>query len=190
MNRRDFGYLVGGLAGLVSLISLPACLWSTVYKRINKYVPLALLAFDRIVEILAEHGIPIAPGFTDSVNAVKAALADIQSAILAFEEAHGEQTAIGAIRMALEIAQRTLEDFWRKLNIPDPGLGGTIKALIGTILSTLSGFLEQLPKAPVPAVPHAVANEFGNTPKLRTMAEFRDEFNGVLRRTGESKYAI
>lgn len=170
---------MGGGLVLISLATLPACWLQSVYSSLNKYIPIALLAFDRILDILAEHGVPV-PDLTDAVNAVKAALADIQAAIIAFEQKHGE---VGAIRAALSVAEERIEDFWRKLKLPNPEVAATIRALLGIILSTLAGFEMKLPGAPV-------SRSVWAAPEARSVQKFRRDFNRTLDEHGESKFAI
>lgn len=187
INRREFGHLAGGLAGVISVLSLPACDWLNLYGQISKYVPMAVVAFNTIVQILVEHGIPVG-GLTDAIEHVKAALADIQAAILVWKEAHGDQknTAIAIIRTALTVAQTSLEDFWSKLQLPNP-LAATIKALLDVITSTLAGFKNKLPGA---AAKLPGARNLFAAPQMRSIREFREDFNRVLQDAGESKHAI
>lgn len=174
MNRRRF--MEGGLV-LISLATLPACwLSGGAYRDIENYIPLALLAFDRIIEILMEHNVEIGSG---AIDKVKSSLADIQSAILIWKEAHGEGklTAASVIRTALRLAAQNLNEFWERLQVP-PQLSPVIKSLIDVILSTLSGYETRLPGAPAAA------------PPPRTITEFRRDFNGILQQAGEEKFAI
>lgn len=188
MNRRLFAKSAL-LAGVGSIAAAPACWFENVYGQIREYVPLALLAFDRIIEILAAHNIVLST-LTASINSVKAALADIQSAILEFEHApgHDKDTALGVIRTALGIAQNRLAEFWRTLNLPAGQLSSTIHALINILLSTLAAYEARLP-APsgVAAVPHSA---FHSTLKPRTVKEFRADFNQTLEEYGQGKYRI
>lgn len=180
LNRRQFA-MTAGTVGMVA--TLPACWFSNVYSSLNKYIPIALLAFDRILDILKEHAVPV-EGLTDAVNGVKAALADIQAAIIAYEHAAGDKSsAIAHIRAALEVAEDRIEDFWRKLRLPNPELGATIRALLGIILSTLAGFEMKLPGAPV-------TRSVWAAPEARSVEKFRRDFNRTLDEHGESQFAI
>lgn len=181
MNRRQFAVRMTslGLVGTFTAAAMPACWLQNVYSSLNKYIPFALLAFDRILDILAEHGITVA-GLTEAANAVKAALGDIQAAIVAFEQKHGE---VSAIRAALGVAEDRIEDFWRKLKLPNPEVAATIRALLGIILSTLAGFEMKLPG---PAVTRSV----WAAPEARSVEKFRRDFNRTLEEHGESKFAI
>lgn len=183
MTRRDFTIRVA-LAS--TLGSLSGCVFGDVYKNIEKYVPVALLAFDRITMILMENGVVIS-GLENVINMVKAALADIQTALLEYHDAaaHDKATLIQAISVAMKIATHRLIEFWDKLSIPNQQLALTIKTLLDIIISTLTGFIGQL--SPGTAV---ASQKFLSAPRLRSVKEFRDDFNGILRSHGMSKYAI
>lgn len=183
MTRRDFAICAGIVT---SLASLPACLFSDIYKNISDYVPVALLAFDRIVMILVEHGINVS-GLTEVINRVKAAFADIQTAVLEYHDAHenDKQTFIHMVAVALKIATERLVEFWNDLRIPNQQLAYAVKLLLDIIISTLTGFIQKL----APGTPVAM-QRFMSDPKPRTLKEFRRDFNTALAEQGESKFAI
>lgn len=183
MTRRDFAIRTATLAALATL---PACFFSNIYKTINQYVPVALLAFDRIIAILVEHGVNT-NGLTEAVNRVKAAFADIQTAILEYYDAHehDRETLIRAISIALKIATERLHDFWETLKIPNEQLSRTIKMLIDIMVSTLTGFIGQLsPGTPV------AGQRLLSAPRARSIKEFREDFNRALRERDEGQFAI
>lgn len=185
MKRRAF-LGVAGSGALLASLPATACWWSNVYKNISSYVPVALLAFDRIVAILIEHGVNTT-GLTDVGNAVKAAFADIQTAVLEYHDAHehDKATLMQAISVAMKIASHRLVEFWERLQIPNEHLAHGIKALIDVMVSTLTAFIGQLS----PGTP--VANQkFISEPKLRSIKQFREDFNWVLDHNGLSKYAL
>ena len=183
MNRREFAVTTGALS-LVAV--MPACWMSNIYKTISSYVPVALLAFDRIIAILVEHGINTAP-LTEAVNRVKAALADIQSAVLEFQDAaeQARDTYRVNLAVALKIATARLKEFWELLHISNEHLERTIKLLLDVLISTLTGFIGQL--APGTAV---AGQRFLYPPKVRTIKEFRHDFNAVLKERDEGQFAI
>lgn len=188
MKRRQFAVdlLSKGIIALFALAAMPACWFSNVYKDISSYVPVALLAFDRIVAILVEHGVNTM-GLTDVGNRVKAALADVQTAVLEYRDAaaHDKATMVQAISVALKIATHRLVEFWEMLKIPSPELAKTVKTLLDVIVSTLTAFVGQLsPGTPV------ASQRFLSEPKLRSVKEFREDFNSVLNHNGLSKYAL
>lgn len=186
MTRRRFALAFGALGFLATL---PACFLSSVYRDLNRYIPVALLAFGRILDILGEHGVTLGPDLTGAVLRVKASLADIQAALLAWQESHGP-TTVQWIRGALILAISCLSDFWQRLN-PLPGqLGATVHALLQILISTLTAFEAELPGAGAPAAgsPHAFG--YLAAPQLRTVKQFREDFNRVLLESKESKFAI
>lgn len=183
MNRREFAATTGALS-LVAV--MPACWMSNIYKTISSYVPVALLAFDRVISILVEHGVDTTR-LTEAVNRVKAALADILTAVVEYHDAaeQAKETMIHAIAVALKIACERLVEFWELLKIPNEQLARTIKMLIDIMVSTLTGFIGQL----APGTPVA-GQRFVSAPRVRTLKEFREDFNAVLRERDEGQFAI
>lgn len=183
MTRRKFA---SSLVVMLALISTACPIFSNIYKSMTQYIPLALLAFDRIIAILIEHNI-VVTGLVDAIDAAKAALADILSAVREFEDAHGNEkpTKIEAIRTALKIAHTRLELFWDRLQIPNQQLAITVKALLSIILSTLAGFEAQLRPGDTSRGKTIFA-----VPKARSIREFREDFNAVLREHDEIQFAI
>lgn len=184
MNRREFAVTTGALSVLATL---PACWLSNVYKNISQYIPYAMLAFDRILSILEEHGINTA-GMRDVIDRIKSAFADIQTAVLEYRDAHEADKAskLQAIQTALKIASRRLMDFWEMLRIPNEQVARTIKMLLDIIISTIEGFISRLPQ-PQGQEPQQKA---GPVAHERSLKEFREDFNRVLRDRGEAKFAI
>lgn len=184
MTRRDFAIRLASLGGLLAV--MPSCfLSSNIYKNLEHYVPTALLAFDRIIEILVEHGIDVSH-LVNQINQVKACLADIQTAILAWKSGRENQkpTLAEAVRTTLRLAASALDIFWGSLRLP-PQLASTIKPLFDILVSTLMAFeLIGANRGP------GSKTFLGTEPKLRTIREFREEFNGVLSEHNESRFAI
>jgi hypothetical protein len=182
MNRRSFMLAIA----LATAAATPACEWTSIIDRIRSYVGISLLAFDRIIEILTANGIALAPGLTAIVNAVKAAIADILTAVEEYRAAaaHDKATMIAALKTALTVASARLMEFWAMLRIPNPQLAQTIKALIDVIISTLEGFKAQLPGQPL------APQRFLGNPRPRTVKEFKNDFNAILTRAGDTRYAI
>lgn len=187
MNRREFAITAGTVGALASL---PACFLNDVYKTIAQYIPFALLAFDRVVSILAEHGVNTS-GLTEAIDRVKAALANIQIAVLEYRDALAAEKAakLAAIRTALEIASRRLREFWEMLRIPNEQVAQTVKMLLDIIISTIEGFIMRLP-AQMPGPLRPPEPKYGPVPQERSIKEFRHDFNRVLRARGESQFVI
>ena len=170
--------------------TMTACPLSNVYDSITKYVPVGLLAFDRVLQIVGEAGVDTAP-LMNVVNSVKASLADIQSAVLEYKDASADRkdTLVAIIRTALAVAEGRIQEFWGNLTLP-PKTGTIVKQLLGVILATLSGFREQLPGYQGNPGPMVAANHIQVVPKPRSIDQFRQDFNQILRDNGEAKYAL
>lgn len=184
MNRRQFAI---GTGALTLLAMLPACWFANVYRMIAEYIPYALLAFERIISILEEHGISTA-GLREIIDRVKAALSNIQTAVLEYKDAvQAEKAAkLEAIRNALRVASQRLTEFWDALRISNEQVRRTVKMLLDIIISTIEGFITRLPQ-PIGQVPQQRA---GPVAQERSLKEFRQDFNRVLRDRGEAKFAI
>ena len=187
LSRRSFFWTSTAFG---AMCTMTACPLSNVYDSINKYIPVGLLAFDRVLQIIGEAGVDTAPLLNVS-NAVKASLADIQSAILEYRDASADRkdTLVAIIRTALSIAEGRIQDLWSNLTLP-PATGKVVKQLLGIIISTLAGFREQLPGYQGNPGPMTAANHIQIEAKVRTIAEFREEFDSVLALAGETKFAI
>jgi len=202
MNRRAFISNIGKTAVVLGLSSMVGCSFSNVYANILKYIPVGLSAFNAIVAILSGAGI-IPPGgsvvIAVAINLVKAAFADLQTAITQWQNAPAASKAglLGAITTALTIVEADLQNFWASLNIPDGTLASLIEGLLGVIVSTLMAFSSQLPPAtPSPALTAALEKRkslrrtITVTPKMRTVKEFKVEFNAKLNEAGYTQNAI
>lgn len=188
VTRRNLMKSLGVLA-LTSL--LPAC-FSNLYESIQKYVPVAILAFDVILEILAANGVAIASTLAPVVNAVKVALAEIAAAVAEYQHATGDgkPSAAKKVAEALRIAQNRLDEFWERLNLSSHELKETIRALLGIIISTLEGYYNRLPEAARSPVPVGPAVGLTVIPEARTLSQFRRDFNQALKDHNQQKYAI
>lgn len=199
-SRRAFAKLCSGF-GLTALVSsLAACTFSSVYADILAYVPAALSAFSVILSILSGAGVSIAPAVALIVNAVKAALADLQTAVTLWNDAPaaGKATLLGKISTALLVAEETLQEFWTNLDIPDSGLAATISGLLQIILETLMGFQSAIPAAPTVTTESALAihrreslrNVVTYTPTRRSLKQFKQVYNAYLVTKGFPQFSI
>lgn len=193
MNRRKFLSLSGAFLMLGSVASTVSCITKGIYQQILQYVGLGLQAFQSILDILAGAGVvnPLTAGGIDALIAlVKAAFADLQTAVNQYDSAPADQknSFVQKISTALAILQNRLGEFWTNLKIPDQKLALTIQGLIGVIISTIMGFATQLPQpATAPKAPPAGIKA---TPKRLTPSQFKEEFNSILDANGLSQHRI
>lgn len=187
MGRRRFLTLLGSLG---SLALLPACpIMNDIYQRVRNFVMAALLAFDRVTQILSENGIPVDP---DMVNRVKASLSDILAAVEELKDATGDAKATlrKALAATLAIARNQLNRFWQTIagKISDPNLSSVIKGLIDLLMSTLLGYQGELD------LPQSIrggpVKGITGPPMARDIDKFRKDFNEILREHGMSRYGI
>ena len=201
MNRRTFATRIGqGLAALslAPLLTTTACSFSSVYAEMLKYVPLGLSAVASVVAILTGNGIAISPTVNSALTLIKAAFADLQTAIQQYQDAsQGQKSSlIGQIAEGLTVAEANIQQFWNDLSIPDPKLSALIEGLLGVVTTTLMGFASQLPQAQtVPAAQArtmraALAKHLPDSPVKRTPRKFRSDFNATLSMGGEGTHAI
>jgi hypothetical protein len=195
LTRRGFSKLLG-IAALASTVTFEAaCDWASVWTNIEKYVPVGLSAFASILSILAGGGVPIAPAISLAVSLVNTGFADLKAFVTGYQQAPAadKQTALGKISTALATLEANLQKFWSDLTIPDPKLEALVQGLLGVITTTLLGFGTQLPApAPTPAIAAraTLAKRTGGTPKKRSVAEFKKEFNGILAANGLKQHSI
>lgn len=197
-TRRAFVKYAGMFAGLLSLsgttVLLTAC--GNIYATILAYTTAGITAFQSIVDLLAGAGvIPVGTGAALDliVVAVKAAFADIQAAVAAYDAAPASQklTLGGRVSVAIQVAEAQIQTFWNDLKIPDAKLASLVQGLLGIILSTLAAFLPQLPK---PAGQNAkvlmaasLSNRVSYAPQKRTVGQFKHDFNEVMVANGKPK---
>jgi hypothetical protein len=185
LTRRNFVWSSTAFGVTSVMVSCPM---SNVYESINKYIPVALLAFDRVLQVLGQAGIDTAP-LLNASNSVKAAFGDIQTAILQFHDAVQDQknTLISLIYISLDVAISRIEDFFDLLHLGNQQVAATIKALLSIIVSTIEGFKQQLPPRPGPIGP---ARSLNPLPQLRNIEQFKADYNAVLDKAGDSQFDL
>jgi len=204
MTRRSFAGMFGKAGVILSLGSLisvttacPAWL-SNVYADILKYAPVALSAVASVLSILTGNGIVITPAISAIIALIKVAISDLQTAVTQYQNAPTGQKSglLGAISEAVTVAESNIQKFWADLTIPDAKLSSLIEGLLGIVVSTLQGFQTQLPAPVTPVATQAkmmragLSKTIAVTPKVRSVAHFRKEFNALLTQSGEGQHSI
>jgi hypothetical protein len=185
-TRRSFMKTMAMVTGTViaagSLMGNTAC---NVFNAIMKYVPVALTAFTTIITMINP-----AEGSAIAVLAsmVKAALADIQTAVMNYENApSGDKTTLlGKISTAIAAAEQELQVFWSDLKLPGGGLATLVEGIINIILSTLTSFLPQLPP-PGPLPTKALLRRVNYSPKKRSVEQFKHDLNAEFVKAGHAQ---
>lgn len=179
---------------ITASLSQMAVSCSNLFTDIVNYVSVGLSGFAAILNILAGAGIISLTG-TAAINliitAVKAAFADLQTAVNDYEAAAAadKTTLEGKISTVLVDLENEITTFWNNLSIPDPQTASTIQGLLEIITTTLAGFATQLPPAPVAAAAGGPV-KLSFTAHRRSKKQFRNDFNAILHAHGLDKYKI
>jgi hypothetical protein len=194
MGRRKFGKSALMLAILSAWFGNTAASCSGIYAQIAAYVGVGIQAFSSVVSLLAGAGIitlPEGTAIAAVLTLVKAAWADVQAAIAAYQAAPAasKATLSGKISVALTAVQTTIQQFWTDVKIPDAQLANTVSGLLGLVVSTIAGFLAALPVTPAPASAR-VFKALPINPKVISVSQFRKQFNSILAANGYSQHAI
>ena len=190
MNRRSFiGIGTLALAAGSALFSA-GC---SVFNKIAAWIGVGIAAVTSVVNLLAGAGIlnTVEGGLiTTALGLIKAGFADVQAAIAEYENAPADSklTFAGRISTALQALSDQFQKFWSDLNIPHASLAALVQGLIGIILSTIAGFMTQLPPPATP--PLTVSKRLSVVPQKRDEKQFRSDFNALLAQSGQSQYAI
>lgn len=201
VTRRNFGKSISlGMIGLMfmSMVSTVGCTFTSIYNAIIKYIPVGLSAVASILSILSGAGIGISPLASTILNLIKIGFADLQTAITQYQNSTGsaQQTALGITTNVLADIEANIQQFWNDLTIPDAKLAALCSGLLGIIVSTLQGFQTQLPKPtpPAPGTARAIQatlpKKIYATPKMRSVSQFRKDFNSLLTDAGYAQHKI
>ena len=194
-NRRNFLVDSGKGIALLALASGSA-LFTTgcnVFNKIVAWLGVGIAATKSIINLLSGAGIVnTVQGVALSavLDTIKAAFADVQAAVAAYENADpaSKATFAGRISMALQALGDQFQKLWSDLNIPHASLASLVQGLIGIILSTIAGFQAQLP-APV-SPPLSLSRRMAVVAQRRDEKRFRYDFNSLLAQSGQSQYSI
>lgn len=198
LTRRNLVGMFATVSLLPAMLTITACPISNIYKKILAYVPVGLAGFSAVLNLLKGAGIGLTPLLQSIADLVKVALADVQVAVDQYERAPASEKAtwLEKIAEALTVAEANIQNFWANLTIPDQKLSALLEGLLGIIVATLLGFQAQLPAPSTPTAQQAKAmkatlrKKLSVTPKLRSVEEFRTDFNKILQDAGESKNSI
>jgi hypothetical protein len=186
MNRREviFSGLAVAAGGLFG-----GCNASNVWKDIQTYVPVGIAAFESILTLVA----PLqAPGVDAIAELVKAAFAVLAGAIDQYiaAPAASKSTLIEKVSLALADVIANLQKFAAAVDIGINPIVSLALNLLTLILSTLNGFLGQLPSTPESNARLAGPKKLKITPVFRNKKEFIKEFNDEVEQNGHPELTI
>lgn len=194
VTRRTFGRFMGTLGLLATLgwsVVLTGC--TTSFSTILSWVQTGLDSFQSVVDLLVGQGVimvAIGSAIDLIIKGVKAAISDIGSAVDAYNAAPAASKATleGRITTAIIAAQDEISQFWNDLNIPDAKVASTVAGLLGLIVSTLAGFMTQLPPAPAGLQRRTFQKTLAAVPQKRSIGQFKAQFNDILTANGFAQY--
>jgi hypothetical protein len=164
-------------------------------SQISSWLGVGIQAVTSIVNLLTGAGVmSTAAGvaLTTVLALLKAGFADVQAAIVAYQDAPAanKQTALGKVSTAMQAIGDELQKLWSDLTIPDSQLASIVQGLIGIILSTIAGFMTQLPPPLVQSKAMGLPRKLSVTPQKRTQKQFVGDFNQVISGAGHPELAI
>lgn len=166
------------------------CSFSSAMTQLQKYMPVALQAFEGVVAILVETGaLGAAQGSSaDAVStAASAALSDVQSAVTAYNAAPAasKATKLGEVVTALSAAQTQLKNFLADAHVKSSSAQATIQAAVLLISTTLASIEASISPNPTPAQVMAKASI-----KKVSASDFKKSYNQIVTSGGFGKHAL
>ena len=188
-TRRQFvGHLAKGAAVIAVIGSAGALTSCNVVDDIANWIPIGVAALNSALTILSANGILLPPGVQLIVNATQAALNALSAAAKEYLAITPPPVgALAVLQAALKAVVDNFSTFLQGLvGITNSGLFNAIAAIVQLILSTIAGFMNQLPtSAGTKGVLMAASLKAGNVsvpiiPKARSRRAFKKEFNAQL----------
>jgi hypothetical protein len=186
-TRREFiGHLGLGAATVATLgtatLGMSGC---NVWTDLESWIPVGISAVNGILSILEMNGIVIAAPIQLIVNTIQAAFTALEAAVKEYQST--TPPPVGVLQKIETIFQDIVSNFGTFLT--QLGLSGgilsVISSLVQIILSTIAGFMNELPSASTRTlVAHATLKTGSATvpvlPHKRTRRAFKKSFNGTL----------
>ncbi len=192
LSRREFGKAVG-VGSLVlttagSSLFLGGCNFA---QDIVNFEPTAANALTSIENILGANGIIFSPVVQEAFTAAQAALVAMKAAAeeyLAINPPPATTTA--KLRAALQAVVDQVGAFLKALALPNGGILSLVLALAQLILSTIAGFMGNLPTSLQMKLAHVELNgvPVTITPVKRTRRAFKKQWNSEL--DGAKKFGV
>jgi hypothetical protein len=196
-SRRSF---LQGLAAFFivlfsSLSFLTGCNATTIFQTILAWIPTAEKAFAGIVTILGPF---LPPGASAIIAEVNAAFQVVVAAVNEYLNAPAadKTTFLDKLRVALQAVSDQIQAFLNAINIPGNPIVAVVLGLAQVIISTIEGFLNNLP-VPVggkvltmQAALHCSGATVVVVPKLRNDSSFKKDFNAICEANGQTSIEL
>lgn len=188
MNRRVF---VGTLTKSAAAVAIGSALMvegCNTIQDIENWIPTGESAVNAILSILTANGVPISVPITAAVALVETALNDLLAAAKEYQSATPPPVgALAKIQAALAAVSDQFQNFVSQLS----GIAGTVLqtviALVKVIISTIGGFVSQLPSSPTLMARLNAHPTVAAPPVQRSNDQFKHTWNDQLQaasRTG------
>jgi hypothetical protein len=185
ISRREFGgHLVKG-AAVVALagttLELDGC---NVFSDIETWIPVGIDAVNGILAVLSENGVVLPPQVSLTVGLIQAGLTALKGAIVEYQST--TPPPVGALQKIETIFQDIVNNFGmflQGLNLPGGSLFTLIASLVQVILTTIAGFVNQLPTGTTTVSATLRVSATQTVPVLpvaRSKRRFKKDYNSVL----------
>lgn len=190
MNRRVFiGHLSKGAAAIAigSALTLQGC---NAIADIEAWIPTGENAVNAILSILTANGVPISPAITAAVALVEDALNALMAAAKEYQATTPPPVgALAKLQAALSAVSDQFQNFVSQLS----GIAGTVLAvvisLVKVIISTIGGFVSQLPASPSLMAHLNSRPMIAAPPVLRSTDDFKHTWNDQLQSASKTGVA-
>jgi hypothetical protein len=177
MNRRQFATSAAlGFAGIL-LAGTEGCNSEDVWHEIEGWVPVGIQAFESVVALVAPLA---APGIDAIATMVEAGFSAVAAAIDAYLNAPAADKATFAQKLILAFQSLTgqIQNFLTALGQSSNPIVKVAVMLIGIIVSTIEGFLNQIMPAPPANATFKVGERTIEIPPVRRSRKtFISQFN-------------
>jgi len=185
ITRREFaGHLATGAAAIAlggATIEMSGC---NVWTDIENWIPLGIAAVNSILAILEANGVPLAAPIQLIVNTIQAGFTALEAAIKEYQST--TPAPVGVLQKIETIFTDIVNNFGTfltQLGLKG-GLLSLISSLVQIILSTISGFMNELPSVATRALVAHTGLKAGSMtvpvlPIKRTRRGFKKDWNNT-----------
>jgi hypothetical protein len=185
VGRSSFGAAALLVMASSGSMTLTGCSAQQVFTDIEKWVPAGEQDVNAIVAILAANGFPLGAAAQATVSLIEAALNQLLADVKIYLSVSPPPVgALQKIQAALEVIASNYQQFLQTISIPTSPLLSTIVALAELTVSTIAGFLSQLPTTTGVSAAFLIVR-VGNmqstvAPKIRPLRVFKKDHNHIL----------